>query len=100
MKEFELENYEGKEPEVNEVDQEAMEPEAEDAGLSTGAAMLLGGGLALAIGAGIKFIVDRVKEHKAKKAAEKAAEEEKPAEANHDFVEPTDEEIQKVTKAK
>ena len=98
MENYELENYEGQEPEVNENDQMAMEPEAEDAGLSTGAAMLIGGGLALAISAGVKWIVDRVKEHKAKKA-EKAAEE-KPAERDHDFVEPTDEEIQKVTKAK
>lgn len=99
MANFELENYEGQESEVMEMDQVAMEPEAEDAGLSTGAAMLIGGGLALAITAGIKWIVGKVKEHKAKQA-EKAAEEEKPAEIKHDFVEPTDEEIQKVTKAK
>lgn len=99
MENYELNNYEGQEPEVNEYDQVATEPEAEDAGLSTGAAMLIGGGLVAAGIAVWNWVTGLIKEHNAKKA-EKAAENEKPAERDHDFVEPTDEEIQKVTQAK
>lgn len=97
MNEFELENYEGKEPEVNDVDLTA-ESEAEDAGLSTGAAMLIGGLVTAAGIAVANWVGGLWKKHKEKKAAE--AEAEKPAEANHDFVVPTDEELEKVTKAK
>lgn len=99
MENFEKEMYEEAQN-VETVDMDsAVDVETEDAGLSTGAAMLIGGGLALAIGAGIKWATDAWKNHKAKKEAKKA-EEQQPTETNHDFVEPTDEEIKKVTNTK
>ena len=62
---------------MNEVEFEEIENEettvAEgETGLSTGLAMLIGGGLALAGAAGIKKLKKVITNHKAKKAAEKA----------------------------
>lgn len=87
MENNEVMNYE----EVMEPEIEAVEAESGRSGIGTGVAMLLGAGLTIATTAIVKLAKNAYAKHKAKKEAEVAADE-------HDFVEPTDEEIDAVVK--
>lgn len=85
--ENEIMNYEDQ---VMEPEYELVETEAEESGIGTGWAMAIGAGLALATTAVVKFGKKLWADHKAKKATQTVTE--------HDFVEPTDEQIKAVTK--
>lgn len=85
MENNEIMNYED-EVLVNDV--EVVEMEAENSGISTGAAIAIGAGLTLAVAAGIKLVKNMIAKHKAKKELRLVNE--------HDFVEPTEEQIQEV----
>lgn len=86
--ENEIMNYEEQvmEPEYEEL----VETETEESGIGTGLAMAIGAGLAIATTAAVKFGKKLWAGYKAKKEAQTVTE--------HDFVEPTDEEIKAVTK--
>ena len=84
----EIMNYE--EEEVMEPE-ETTEVESEDTGMSTGVAMLIGAGLTVAAAAAVKFGKKLVAKFRAKKALEDTTD-------NRDFVIPSDEEIEDVTK--
>lgn len=85
--ENEIMNYEEEmNPEV-----ETYEMESENSGLSAGVAMLIGAGLTAASIAAVKLGKKLYAKIKAKKEAEDYADE-------HDFVVPSDEEIENVTK--
>lgn len=85
--ENEVMNYEEEmNPEV-----ETYEVESENSGLSTGMAMLIGAGLTAASVAAVKLGKKLFAMIKAKREAEDCADE-------HDFVVPSDEEIETVTK--
>ena len=71
------------EPEV-----EVIETNGEGSGIGTGAAMLIGAGLTLATTAVVKLVKRVIAKHKAKKESDLADE--------HEFVEPSDEEIEAV----
>ena len=79
MENEELVNYEEMDPEV--------ETESEDSGMSTGVAMMIGAGLAVAVAAAIK-LGKKIISIKAKKEPEDRV----------DFVIPSDEELNNVTK--
>ena len=64
------------EVEFEEIENEETTAAEGESGLSTGLAMLIGGGLALAGAAGIKKLKKVIANRKAKKAAEKAEAEE------------------------
>ena len=81
-------NYE--EEEVMEPE-EATEVESEETGMSTGVAMLIGAGLTVAVTAAVKLGKKLVAKFRAKKALEDTMDE-------RDFVIPSDEEIEDVTK--
>lgn len=81
-------NYE--EEEVMEPE-EATEVESEETGMSTGVAMLIGAGLTVAVTAAVKLGKKLVAKFRAKKALEDTTDE-------RDFVIPSDEEIEDVTK--
>lgn len=88
---MEMENMEMiNETEVLGPEFDAVEYETEESGIGTGLAMLIGAGLTVATGAIVTFAKKAWAKHKAKKEAECPAEE-------HDFVEPTDDEIKTVT---
>lgn len=80
MENEELVNYEEMDPEV--------ETESEDSGMSTGVAMMIGAGLAVAATAAIKLGKKIISKIKAKKEPEDG----------RDFVIPSDEELNNVTK--
>lgn len=80
MENEELVNYEEMEPEV--------ETESEDSGMSTGVAMMIGAGLAVAATAAIKLGKKIISKIKTKKEPEDG----------RDFVIPSDEELANVTK--
>lgn len=80
MENEELVNYEEMDPEV--------ETEPEDSGMSTGVAMMIGAGLAVAATAAIKLGKKIISKIKAKKEPEDRV----------DFVIPSDEELNNVTK--
>lgn len=83
--ENEIMNYE------DEVMDVAIEPvETEDSGISTGAALAIGAGLAAAGIAVVKLVKKMVAKHKAKKELHLVDED--------DFIEVTDEDIEEVTK--
>ena len=84
----EITNYE--EEEVMEPE-ETTEVESEDTGMSTGVAMLIGAGLTVAAAAAVKFGKKLVAKFRAKKALENTTD-------DRDFVIPSDEEIEDVTK--
>ena len=84
----EIMNYE--EEEVMEPE-EATEVESEETGMSTGVAMLIGAGLTVAAAAAVKLGKKLVAKFRAKKALEDTTDE-------RDFVIPSDEEIEDVTK--
>lgn len=81
-------NYE--EEEVMEPE-EATEVESEETGMSTGVAMLIGAGLTVAVTAAVKLGKKLVAKFRAKKDLEDTTDE-------RDFVIPSDEEIEDVTK--
>ena len=85
--ENEIMNYED---EVGEPEVENTEVETEESKMGTGVAMLIGAGLTLAVGAVVKIGKKAIAKIKAKKELKEAEE--------RDFVTPTDEEIQNVTK--
>ena len=82
---------------VNYEEEEVMEPEetteveSEETGMSTGVAMLIGAGLTVAAAAAVKFGKKLVAKFRAKKALEDTTD-------DRDFVIPSDEEIEDVTK--
>lgn len=80
MENEELVNYEEMDPEV--------ETESEDSGMSTGVAMMIGAGLAVAATAAIKLGKKIISKIKTKKESEDG----------RDFVIPSDEELNNVTK--
>ena len=80
MENEELVNYEEMDPEV--------ETESEDSGMSTGVAMMIGAGLAVAATAAIKLGKKIISKIKTKKEPED----------RRDFVIPSDEELANVTK--
>lgn len=80
MENEELVNYEEMDPEV--------ETESEDSGMSTGVAMMIGAGLAVAATAAIKLGKKIISKIKTKKEPEDG----------RDFVIPSDEELNNVTK--
>lgn len=80
MENEELVNYEEMDPEV--------ETESEDSGMSTGVAMMIGAGLAVAATAAIKLGKKIISKIKTKKEPEDG----------RDFVIPSDEELANVTK--
>lgn len=84
----EIMNYE--EEEVMEPE-EATEVESEETGMSTGVAMLIGAGLTVAAAAAVKLGKKLVAKFRAKKALEDTTD-------DRDFVIPSDEEIEDVTK--
>ena len=84
----EITNYE--EEEVMEPE-EATEVESEETGMSTGVAMLIGAGLTVAAAAAVKLGKKLVAKFRAKKALEDTTD-------DRDFVIPSDEEIEDVTK--
>ena len=81
-------NYE--EEEVMEPE-EATEVESEETGMSTGVAMLIGAGLTVAVTAAVKLGKKLVAKFRVKKDLEDTTDE-------RDFVIPSDEEIEDVTK--
>lgn len=83
--ENEIMNYE---EEVMEPEIEATEIEESNSGLGTGVAMLIGAGLTLATTAVVKLVKTGIAKHKAKKELRLVDE--------HEFVEPTEEEINEV----
>lgn len=85
MENNEIMNYEN---EVLDNEVEVCEMEAENSGISTGAAIAIGAGLTLAVTAGIKLVKKLVAKHKAKKELRLVKE--------GDFVEVTDDQIQEV----
>lgn len=85
MENNEIMNYED---EVLDNEVEVIEMEAENSGISTGAAIAIGAGLTLAITAGIKLVKKAIAKHKAKKELRLVSE--------NDFVEPTEEQIVEV----
>lgn len=87
MENEEMMNYEDMNPEV-----ETVEDDSENSGLGTGAAMLIGAGLTIAVTAAVKFGKKAYAKFKAKKEAKETAAD------DHDFVIPTDEDITRVTK--
>lgn len=84
----EIMNYE--EEEVMEPE-ETTEVESEETGMSTGVAMLIGAGLTVAAAAAVKLGKKLVAKFRAKKALEDTTN-------DRDFVIPSDEEIEDVTK--
>ena len=74
---------------VNYEEEEVMEPE--ETGMSTGVAMLIGAGLTVAAAAAVKLGKKLVAKFRAKKALEDTTD-------DRDFVIPSDEEIEDVTK--
>lgn len=84
----EIMNYE--EEEVMEPE-ETTEVESEETGMSTGVAMLIGVGLTVAAAAAVKLGKKLVAKFRAKKALEDTTD-------DRDFVIPSDEEIEDVTK--
>lgn len=87
MENEEMMNYEDMDSEV-----ETAEVESEDSGIGTGAAMLIGAGLTIAVAAAVKFGKKVYAKIKAKKEAKEATAD------DHDFVIPTDEDIARVAK--
>lgn len=87
MENEEMMNYEEMDPEV-----ETVETESDDSGIGTGLAIAIGAGLTLAVTAGIKLGKKLIAKAKAKKEAKDAEADE------HDFVVPSDEELENVTK--
>jgi hypothetical protein len=85
MENNEIMNYEN---EVLDNEVEVYEMEAENSGISTGAAIAIGAGLTLAVTAGIKLVKTMIAKHKAKKELRLVKE--------GDFVEVTEEQIQEV----
>lgn len=71
--------------------EEATEVESEETGMSTGVAMLIGAGLTVAVTAAVKLGKKLVAKFRAKKALGDTTDE-------RDFVIPSDEEIDDVTK--
>lgn len=84
----EITNYE--EEEVMEPE-ETTEVESEETGMSTGVAMLIGAGLTVAAAAAVKLGKKLVAKFRAKKALKDTTD-------DRDFVIPSDEEIEDVTK--
>ncbi|MCI6805646.1 MAG: hypothetical protein MR912_08665 [Prevotella sp.] len=84
----EIMNYE--EEEVMEPE-ETTEVESEETGMSTGVAMLIGAGLTVAAAVAVKLGKKLVAKFRAKKALEDTTD-------DRDFVIPSDEEIEDVTK--
>lgn len=76
--ENEIMNYD--ETAIEEVENDNDEVEVKDSGMSTGAAMLIGAGLTIAIGGLIKLGKKLVNKYKAKKAEQKTE-----AEADEDY---------------
>lgn len=82
---------------VNYEEEEVMEPEetteveSKETGMSTGVAMLIGAGLTVAAAAAVKLGKKLVAKFRAKKALEDTTD-------DRDFVIPSDEEIEDVTK--
>ena len=82
---------------VNYEEEEVMEPEetteveSEETGMSTGVAMLIGAGLTVAAAAAVKLGKKLVAKFRAKKTLEDTTD-------DRDFVIPSDEEIEDVTK--
>lgn len=83
----EIMNYED---EIMDNEIACIETEAEGSSMSTGAAMLIGAGLTLAVTATVKLAKKLVAKHKAKKELKLVKED--------DFVEVTDEQINEITK--
>ena len=78
------------EEEVMDTEMDTIDMEPEDTGMSTGAAMLIGAGITLAVGAVVKLGKKGIDYIKAKKALRK------PEEGSE--VEVTDDDVKKVTK--
>lgn len=87
MEDNEMMSYEEMNPEV-----ETVETESEDSGIGTGLAIAIGAGLTLAVTAAVKIGKKAYAKIKAKKEAEEGVVDE------HDFVVPSEEDINKVTK--